>query len=276
MFGAFHDNSFDNDRFRLNAFVGSGRFNLKFYGIGESSPLADNPVPYEMDGGLAQLRGGVRIAGTEHLYAGLTYQYLQSTLTFKASEISPELPDVPTSFHSAGLGPQLTWDSRDSNYYPTRGQYARTSWLNYGKRWGGDFEFDKVDTFYNHYLPLAVDSLLAFRVRHAGGQRRHAVLRPADARHARLLDRPLSRQPHALADRRVAPQVQPRAGAWWPMPRPAASRSTFKQLADGRTITTVGGGVRWRVTAERDMNIGLDYAVSSDDRALFIQIAERF
>jgi len=30
------------------------------------------------------------------------------------------------------------------------------------------------------------------------------------------------------------------------------------------------------VTAERDMNVGLDYAVSSDDRAVFIQIAERF
>jgi len=29
------------------------------------------------------------------------------------------------------------------------------------------------------------------------------------------------------------------------------------------------------VTAERDMNVGVDYAVSSDDRALFMQIAER-
>ena len=52
--------------------------------------------------------------------------------------------------------------------------------------------------------------------------------------------------------------------------------SSARELRDGRTIRTVGGGVRWRVTAERDMNIGVDYAVSSDVRAVFIQIAERF
>ena len=42
---------------------------------------------------------------------------------------------------------------------------------------------------------------------------------------------------------------------------------SLHQLADGRTIKTFGSGVRWRVTAERDMNVGVDYAVSSDDRA---------
>ena len=51
---------------------------------------------------------------------------------------------------------------------------------------------------------------------------------------------------------------------------------SLHKLVDGRTIKTVGSGVRWRVTAERDMNVGVDFAVSSDDRAVFIQIAERF
>jgi hemolysin activation/secretion protein len=51
---------------------------------------------------------------------------------------------------------------------------------------------------------------------------------------------------------------------------------SFHGLADGRTITSFGSGVRWKVTAERDMNIGLDFAVSSDDKAVFIQIGERF
>ena len=59
----------------------------------------------------------------------------------------------------------MTYDSRDSNYYPQSGQYARVSWLNFGSRWGGDFELDKIDAFYNHYLPLDPSSLVAFRVR---------------------------------------------------------------------------------------------------------------
>jgi hypothetical protein len=82
---------------------------------------------------------------------------------------------VPASFHSAALGPQLTYDSRDSNYYPRSGQYARVSWLNYGKRWGGDFEFDKVDAFYNHYLPVASSSVSRF----ACATRRRARERPS-------------------------------------------------------------------------------------------------
>jgi hypothetical protein len=275
VFGAFHDDSLDNDRFRLNAFVGSARFNLKFYGVGENSPLAGNPISYEMDGGLAQVRGGVRVAGTDHLYAGLTYQYLHSTLTFKTSEVVPGLPDVPASFDSAALGPQLTWDSRDSNYYPTRGQYARVSWLNYGKRWGGDFEFDKFDTFYNHYLPLAVDSLLALRARHqaASDGTPFFALPTLDMR-GFSIDR--YRDNHTLS---LTAEWRHKFTERWGMVAYAEAgrfASTFKQLSDGRTIKTVGGGIRWRVTQERDMNIGLDYAVSSDDRALFIQIAERF
>ena len=275
VFGAFHDNSFDHDRFRLNAFVGSARFNLKFYGIGENSPLASNPVPYEMDGGLAQLRGGVRIAGTEHLYAGLTYQFLQSTLTFEISELASGLPDLATHFRNAGLGPHVTFDSRDSNYYPTRGQYARFSWLNYGKRWGGDFEFDKFDAFYNHYLPLTVDSLLALRVRHqaASDGTPFFALPTLDMR-GFSIDRYRDKQTLSLtAEWRY--KFTPR---WGMVAYGEAGRyaSSFSQLGEGRTIKTVGGGVRWRVTQERDMNIGLDYAVSSDDRALFIQIAERF
>ena len=273
--GGFHDGSFDNDRYRLNAFAGSARFNLKFYGIGEHSPLVDHPVPYEMDGGLAQVRGGVRVPGTEHLYAGLTYQFLQSTLTFKASEISTELPDVPASFHSAALGPQVTWDSRDSNYYPTQGQHARLSWLNYGKRWGGDFEFDKVDAFYNHYLPFGTKSLLALRVRYQGASEGTPffALPTLDMR-GFSADR--YRDNHTLSG--TAEWRQKLTDRWGVVGYAEAGRfaSSMHQLGDGRTIRTVGGGVRWRVTAERDMNIGVDYAVSSDDRAVFIQIAERF
>ena len=46
LLGGFHDSSFANDRFRLNAFAGSGQFNLKFYGTSENSQLVDNPLPY--------------------------------------------------------------------------------------------------------------------------------------------------------------------------------------------------------------------------------------
>ena len=275
LYGAFHDSSFADDRFRLNAFFGSGKFNLKFYGTSENSQLVDNPLPYTMDGVIGQVRGAVRIRGTENWFAGLTYQFLQSTLTFRTSEVNPEQPDVPRNFHSAGLGPQMTYDSRDSNYYPQSGQYARVSWLNFGSRWGGDFEFDKIDAFYNHYLPLDPSSLLAFRVRlqdSSDGTPFFALptldMRGFSADRYRANDTlsVTAEWRHKFTSRWGA-VAYAEAGRFAP---------TLRQLADGRTIHTFGGGVRWRVTAERDMNVGVDYAVSSDDRAVFIQIAERF
>ena len=212
LLGGFHDSSFANDRFRLNAFAGSGKFNLKFYGTSENSQLVDNPLPYQMDGTIGQVRGAVRIRGTENWFAGLTYQFLQSTLTFKTSEVNPEQPDVPRNFRSAGLGPQMTYDSRDSNYYPTSGQYARVSWLNFGSRWGGDFEFDKIDAFYNHYLPLDPSSLLAFRVRlqDASSGTPFFALPTLDMRG--FSSRPLPGQRHLVVHRGVAPQVHAALG----------------------------------------------------------------
>ena len=275
LYGAFHDSSFADDRFRLNAFFGSGKFNLKFYGTSENSQLVDNPLPYTMDDVIGQVRGAVRIRGTENWFAGLTYQFLQSTLTFRTSEVNPEQPDVPRNFHSAGLGPQMTYDSRDSNYYPQSGQYARVSWLNFGSRWGGDFEFDKIDAFYNHYLPLDPSSLLAFRVRlqdSSDGTPFFALptldMRGFSADRYRANDTlsVTAEWSHKFTSRWGA-VAYAEAGRFAP---------TLRQLADGRTIHTFGGGVRWRVTAERDMNVGVDYAVSSDDRAVFIQIVERF
>jgi len=275
LLGGFHDSSFANDRFRLNAFAGTGKFNLKFYGTSEDSQLVDNPLPYQMDGVIGQVRGAVRIRDTENWFAGLTYQFLQSTLTFKTSEVNPEQPDVPRNFHSAGIGPQMTYDSRDSNYYPTSGQYARVSWLNFGSRWGGDFEFDKIDAFYNHYLPLDAASLVALRVRlqDASSGTPFFALPTLDMR-------------GFSSDRYRANDTVSFTAEWrhkftprWGMVAYAEAgryAPSLRELADARTIKTVGSGVRWRVTAERDMNVGVDFAVSSDDRAVFIQIAERF
>ena len=182
---------------------------------------------------------------------------------------------MPRNFHSAGLGPQMTYDSRDSNYYPQRGQYARVSWLNFGSRWGGDFEFDKIDAFYNHYLPLDPFSLVALRVRFqdASSGTPFFALPTLDMR-------------GFSADRYRANDTVSFSAEWrhkftsrWGMVAYAEAgrfAPSVRELADGRTIKTVGAGVRWRVTAERDMNVGVDFAVSSDDRAVFIQIAERF
>jgi hypothetical protein len=163
--GGFHDSSLYDDHLRISAFAGVGEFHLKYYGVADDPVLSGNPLPYKVEGTLAQLRGEVRIPGTEHWFGGATYQYFDATFTADTSEIVPGFTDTPHHFRSAAFGPHITFDSRDSNYYPRSGQRFRAGWLNYGPRWGGDFSFDKIDVFYNHYLPFGRTSVLGLRAR---------------------------------------------------------------------------------------------------------------
>ena len=275
LLGVFHDGSFAADRYRVSAFAGAATFNLKFYGIGENAILADHPLTYRMSGAIAQVRGEARLPATQHWFAGVTYQFLQSTLTFQTSQLAPGLADLPVDFKSVGVGPHVTFDSRDSNYYPQQGQYFRARWLDYGSRWGGDFDFDKVDVFYNQYLPMGTLSVLALRGRlQSASQSTPFFALPTLDMRGFSQDR--YRDNHTLSlSAEFRHKLAPR---WGVVGYAEAGRfaPSLHALADGRTIKTVGAGVRWQVTSGRDMNLGLDFAASSDDRAVFIQIGERF
>jgi hypothetical protein len=275
MNGVFHDGSFDNDRFRVSAYAGTGKFDLKFYGIGDGNATGGRALPYEMSGTVVQMRGGMRLPGTADWFAGLTVLYLDSTLTFQTSQLSPGLPDVPIQFRNVGLGPYLQYDSRDSNYYPMNGQYLRAGWMNFSSRWGSDVEFDKGDAFYNAYVPLSSASVMGLRARlqTASDSTPFYELPTLDMR-GFSRDRYRDKVTLSLASE-WRHKFSPRWGmaAYVEAGRVAPA---VAKLHSARTITTCGGGVRWQVSADRDLNVGLDYAVSSDDKAVFLQIGERF
>jgi outer membrane translocation and assembly module TamA len=187
----------------------------------------------------------------------------------------PGVSDLAGDFRVAGLGPQLVYDSRDSNYFPLSGQYFRASWLNFAPAWGGDFSYNTTDTFYNYYAPLAPRAVLALRARLQTASE-GAPFFDLPTLDMRGFARDRYRDNYTLsliAEGRC--MFRPRWGA---VVYVEAGRfaSTLSTLKDGRTITTYGGGLRWQVTSSRDMNIGFDYAVSSDDSAAFIQVGERF
>jgi Omp85 superfamily domain len=271
----FHDGSLAEDRYRLNAAGGIGEFNLKYYGIGAAALSGGPPIEYKFSVAGGQVRFGARLPGTAHWYAGLTYLLLQSTVTFSGDDLQPGLPHVARDLRTAALGPQITYDSRDSNYFPLKGQYSRASWMNYAPRWGSDVSYDKFDFFYNHYIPLAPRAVLGLRTRvqHGSDETPFFDLPYLDMRG-------FSRTRY-VAENTVSVTAEGRykfAERWGVMVFAEAGRyaDVFSELSNGRTITSYGGGVRWQVTADRDMHLGLDVAISTDDRAAFIQVGERF
>lgn len=50
----------------------------------------------------------------------------------------------------------------------------------------------------------------------------------------------------------------------------------YQNLLSSQTIYSYGVGIRWQVTEDRKMNLGVDVAFSNDDQAVYIQVGESF
>ena len=54
------------------------------------------------------------------------------------------------------------------------------------------------------------------------------------------------------------------------------AENSFDDLFKTDTITSYGGGIRWQVSEDKKLNLGVDVAVSNDDYTLYVQIGERY
>ena len=273
--GVFHDDYWKNDTIRFSGFIGTGEFNLDYYGVGEGSIIGDNPIPYEFDMVVGTLKLQARIPKTEHLFAGVQYLILDSSTVLRTSSVIPGAPDITGKIKTAGLGVVATYDTRNNNYSPTQGQWAEAKWTDYGEFWGGDNEYNKTIAFINHYQPIIDNVTLALRSRLESSSG-NVPFFDLPSLHMGGFSRDRYRDEHTIsfhAEGRY--KFKPRWGVigfyevgWY--------NDDFSQLFSGRRITSYGAGVRWQVIAEQQMHLGVDAAFSSDDNAIYVQIGERF
>lgn len=275
--GAFHQDSWDHDRYRFTGFIGSGELQLRYYGVGSGSPLASAPLDYALGVSVLLSELQVRIPATDHWYAGMRYVYTRSEIVFDLATLIPGLPptEINIPLRSAGLGVLLSYDSRDDNYYPTRGQYWQIGWTDFSETWGGDVNFDKSINFYNYYHSFNARTLLALRTRLEVTSDSApffflSVLEMRGFARDRYLDN-TTLSVHAEARHKLATRwgvVAFTEAGWF--------ADSFTGLADSRTIVSYGAGLRWQPTRDKSLNLGIDAAISSDDRAVYLKIGEAF
>jgi len=273
--GIFHDDYWANDRYRFTGIVGYGELNLKYYGVGDSPFLSKYPIDYEFKAFLFVPKFQVRIPATDHWFGGLQYLFIDSDSVFKLSQLHPLLPDFYGHIRSAGLGLLTTFDSRDDNYYPTKGQYFEAKWTNYGESWGGDYQYNKFRTFLNYYQPIADPIVLALRANAdlSSGDTPFFDLPYLDMRgfaRGRYQDN-LAVSLHAEGRYKFMPR-------WGAVAFVESGRygEDYDGLLSSRTIVSYGGGIRWQVTKNKKMNLGIDVAFSTDDQAIYVQVGESF
>lgn len=271
--GVFHKGFYANDRFRGTAYLAYGDFNLKFYGIGDDSILRDHPIQYSAKITAFQPEFLMRVA--ENLYVGPKYSIFNWNLGIDLSKLHPLLPKLNRSFTTAGLGLAGEWDTTDHSVYATKGGKFEFSAMDYNDTWGGDFDYAKLESNYNHYFGLTEKLLFAVRgdLNLSTGSTPFFDLPFLHMRgfpYARYIDKQSSSIQGELKYKLTKKWgLSLFGGVGW-------IASTPDQLFRKPMIPTVGTGVRYLIAEKEAMYLGMDVAVGPGSKAVYFRVGEWF
>jgi len=244
--------------------------NLDFHGIGDDSLLADDPLRYNLEpkGGFAQ--GKYRL-GNSRFWAGVSYAYATTDVTFDASDGTPGLPDYEERSTVGGLTPSFSFDTRDNIFTPTRGTFVELSGGFFGEALGGDDEFQRARVIAMQFFPLSPKWHLGLRAEAAASfGDTPFYLRPF----IYLRGAPVMRyqgEEMAQIEAELRWQFWKRfslvgfagGGAVW---------NDFEQFDDSLAIVTGGAGFRYEIARKYGIHAGADVAFSEDNTAVYIQV----
>jgi hypothetical protein len=140
---AFHDGYYRDDSIRFLIPAVYGEFNLDFYGVGQDSPFRDNPVKFKAVGSGMSPRLLFELPW-ENWFLGGKYTLVNIDAQFDDSDLFPGDRGAGVETRTAGIGLAAVYDSRNSNYWPSRGSWLDLNATLYGEYAGGDYEYSKV------------------------------------------------------------------------------------------------------------------------------------
>ena len=262
-------NWFD-DRLQTLAGVVYASVDLDFYGIGEDSVLADDPLSYNLEPKGGMLQAKYRI-GDSRFWAGLSYAFARTDVTFDAPAGTPGLPDYASESNVGGTTPSLTFDTRNNIFTPTRGTYVEATAGLFSEALGGDGEFQRAQLVTMQFVPLHPRLFLGLRGQVAASF--GAVpfyLRPF----IYMRGVPMMRyqgEEMAQLEAELRWQFWKRfslvgfagGGAVW---------NDFERFEDSKTVVTGGTGFRYELARKYGIHMGVDVAVGPDDPAVYIQV----
>ncbi len=274
--GAFHKMSLGGDRWRLMGAAFIADLKYDYFGIG-GDPDTSIPLDQSMSLLLAEALRSV--------YPGL-YVGLRATLS--TTEVSLELPEdilppgvappeLGREFDLATMAPRIQYDSRDNQFYPASGSLLEGT-LSIGRdSFGSDVDYERYKFEYNHYRTPWSKGVFAARaaLEYVSGDAPF-FLYPAFGSGADLR----GYQTGSYRDRfLIATQaeyrhrVTPRLGAVIF----AGVGTVAPDFGDwGKTLGSVGAGIRWVIAPKNNMSLRFDVARGRDDAEFYMGIGEAF
>ncbi|MDZ4699130.1 MAG: BamA/TamA family outer membrane protein [Rhodothermales bacterium] len=268
---------FDGDRRRVFGSMLYFNFPDRFYGIGNDQPLRASEsytsrVVSGLVGGEQEVLPGFRV--------GLTAWVRRERL----SDLEPEgvlaggtLPGSEGNW-VVGPGAYVRWDTRDDLFYPSRGAYARLSWMYFDPAFGGDFQFSRAGVDLRRFWSLGWDQILAVQLQGlavAGGA--PFQLYPEVGGSELLRGYAQGRYKDRLV---LALQAEYRLWVYGPVGfalfgSAADVQPAVRHLLSDPFILSGGAGLRFLMN-EQGVNFRVDYAWGRDGGALYISVGEAF
>jgi outer membrane protein assembly factor BamA len=274
--GAFHKMSLGGDRWRLMGAAFRADLKYDYFGIGGDP---DTPIPLDQSMSLFMAEA---LRGTyPNLYVGLR-------TTFSTTEVSLDLPDdllppgvsppdLGREFDLATMAPRIQYDTRDNQFYPAAGSLLDGTFSIGRDSLGSDVDYERYKFEYNHYRSPWSKGVFAVRaaLEYVGGDAPF-FLYPAFGSGADLR----GYQTGSYRDRFLfASQVEYRHRV---TPRLGAVVFAGVGTVDpdfgnwGKTLGSVGAGIRWVIAPKNNMSLRLDVARGHDDTEFYVGIGEAF
>lgn len=256
--------------------AGYYKYNFFYYGIGEDR------VPEELFAvDFPRFITDFTRKILPNLYSGIRYHYenYQVHDQMPGGElISGNVPGGKGSLVS-GVGITSVYDSRDSVFYPNKGWYTEVYYTNYGKTWGGNFNYNRIAVDIANYqkiykkVILAMNSFSSFITGTAPFQQLSGVGGTKKMRgfyEGFFRDKNLSML-----------QAETRFPIWWRFGGVVfgdvgvlGNNTDF--LRFDKPKYTFGGGLRFTITEDDHLNIRVDYGVGPGTSGAYITIGEAF
>ena len=269
------------DRWRLLGLAMYSDLHYDFFGIGEDAGDAGVSVPVDQKVAVAMVSGLRRL--TRGLYAGPAFLWIRSDVALDESLALPELPaeDDLKRIDLMAPGLQVEFDSRNDDYWPSRGSYALARSTFFTPGMGSSREFQRYMVGWSWFGTLEPERLVLatninttiaqgdvpFWAIPSVGAGLYGLRGYTQGRYRDKVVTTLQAELRGHTAGRLG------ANAFFGIAQVAPS---FDALGDADVLPGGGAGLRFQLTDKYPMHMRADYAWGKKESILYISIGEAF
>jgi hypothetical protein len=265
-----HSGYFKEDRWRVAGAYGYADLELPLLAV--DSGAAQVSIDWLIKATLLASRVSRRIG--KNWFAGFSLVNVDVEQKFSLDIVERNF-GLSNSFTSTGVGPMITYDSRDMPTNAYAGRYFKASALFNRGSLGSDLTYDAYSLIFRSYHPLTDSFVLAWEVEACG----RSVGTPLwDACKIGLRGFPATNYMGRFS---VSAQAEARwrfTERWGLAAFVGSGRvdDTLSGLRENDRVPSYGAGLRFIIQKEKRINLRLDYAQSRDDDAVSFFVGEAF